>query len=399
MELPDAFWFQEGPGVRNWQFTNAGIKLLNVANITKNGEIDLNKTARCLSEAEVRNKYTHFLVDAGDLVIASSGISFDEDGLLRTRGAFVEKRHLPLCMNTSTIRFKAKAGLSDLNYLKFWLDSDEFRRQVTRLVTGSAQQNFGPAHLKSIHITLPPLEKQACIARRLDKADRLRRTRRYALELTDTFLPAAFLELFGDPATNPMGLPVAELGDFLSFVTSGSRGWAAYYVPEGARFIRSLDVRMNDISDEDAVFVKPPDGAEADRTCVKPGDVLLTITGSRIGRVAPVPERMNGAFISQHVAILRLREGLLPEFLSMFLSLDAGGQREIARAQYGQTKPGLNLDQIREFRVPLPPLCRQEQFLELAKRVERLRAVQREALRQAEHLFASLLHRAFSGEL
>jgi type I restriction enzyme, S subunit len=154
---------------------------------------------------------------------------------------------------------------------------------------------------------------------------------------------------------------------------------------------------MNSISDEEAVFVKPPNGAEADRTRVKPADVLLTITGSRIGRVAPVPERLTGAFISQHVAILRLKAGLLPEFLSMFLSLDTGGQRQIARLQYGQTKPGLNLDQIREMRVPVPHVCHQQRFLELAKRVERLRAVQREALRQAEHLFASLLHRAFSG--
>jgi hypothetical protein len=143
----------------------------------------------------------------------------------------------------------------------------------------------------------------------LDQTDRLRRTRRYALELTDTFLPAAFIELFGDPTTNPLGLPVAELGDFLSFVTSGSRGWAEHYVPEGARFIRSLDMRMNNISDEDAVFVKPPNNAEADRTRVKPADVLLTITGSRIGRVAPVPERLNGAFISRHVAIRSIEGG------------------------------------------------------------------------------------------
>jgi type I restriction enzyme S subunit len=265
-------------------------------------------------------------------------------------------------------------------------------------MTGSAGQKRVPASfLETADIPLPEMSEQRRIARRLEQADRLRRTRRYALELTDTFLPAAFLELFGDPTTNPLGLPVVELGDFLSFVTSGSRGWADYYVPEGARFIRSLDVRMNNISDEDAVFVKPPKGAEADRTRVKPADVLLTITGSRIGRVAPVPERLNGAFISQHVAILRLKAGLLPEFLSMFLSLDTGGQREIACVQYGQTKPGLNLDQIRELRVPLPHLCRQQQFLELAKRVERLRSVQSEALRQAEHLFASLLHRAFSG--
>ena len=292
-----------------------------------------------------------------------------------------------------------KSSKTDPSYLRYLLVEDRFHAQFMNTVAGvgGSLLRARPAQVADIEVPLPSLSEQRRIARQLEQADRLCRTRRYALELTDTFLPAAFIELFGDPTTNPLGLPVAELGDFLSFVTSGSRGWADYYVPEGDRFIRSLDVRMNNVSDEDAVFVKPPNGAEADRTRVKPDDVLLTITGSKIGRVAPVPERLNGAFISQHVAILRLKPGLLPEFLSMFLSLDTGGQREIACVQYGQTKPGLNLDQIRELRVPVPHLCRQQQFLELAKRDERLRAVQREALRQAEHLFASLLHRAFSG--
>ena len=285
----------------------------------------------------------------------------------------------------------------DRGYLYGALLSQRFVKWASNSVSGANLPRLDPERLREYEIELPDLSEQQRVAGRLEQADRLRRTRRYALELTDTFLPAAFLELFGDPTTNPLGLPVAELGNFLSFVTSGSRGWADYYVPEGARFIRSLDVRMNYISDEDAVFVKPPNGAEVDRTRVKPADVLLTITGSRIGRVAPVPERLNGAFISQHVAILRLKAGLLPEFLAMFLSLDTGGQRQIARVQYGQTKPGLNLDQIREMRVPVPHVCHQQRFLELAKRVERLRAVQREALRQAEHLFSSLLHRAFSG--
>lgn len=98
MPLQEAFWFQEGPGVRNWQFQREGIKLLNVANIEKAGTLNLEKTDRHLSVAEVGQKYSHFLVDAGDLVIASSGIPFDDDGLLRTRGAFVEEQHLPLCL-------------------------------------------------------------------------------------------------------------------------------------------------------------------------------------------------------------------------------------------------------------------------------------------------------------
>ena len=176
--LSDAFWFQEGPGVRNWQFKTSGIKLLNVGNITKEGTIDLDKTDKHISLDEAQGKYRHFLADEGDLVIASSGISFDEDGMLRTRGAFIEKKHLPLCLNTSTIRFKAIEGISDLNFFKFWLDSFEFRDQVSRLVTGSAQQNFGPSHLKVINISLPPLDEQKRIASLLGRADRLRQLRR-----------------------------------------------------------------------------------------------------------------------------------------------------------------------------------------------------------------------------
>jgi type I restriction enzyme, S subunit len=205
LPLKNAFWFQEGPGVRNTQFRNSGIKLLNVANITKEGRIDLSRTQRYLDSQEVEARYRHFLLDSGDLVIASSGISFDRDGLLRTRGAFVRERHLPLCMNTSTIRFKAKPGESDLKFLRFWLNSHEFREQITRLVTGTAQQNFGPSHLEAIKITLPPMDEQHRIVAILSQADCLREKRSKAIATLDELIRSLFLEMFGDPATNPQG--------------------------------------------------------------------------------------------------------------------------------------------------------------------------------------------------
>jgi hypothetical protein len=113
-------------------------------------------------------------------------------------------------------------------------------------------------HLTSPHLTSPHLYLSSGL--RGGKADQLVSTRRNALELTNTFLPAAFLEVFGDPIANPFGLPVVELGDCLSFVTSGSRGWADYYAPMGARFIRSLDVRMNTISASRSPLTERPGG-------------------------------------------------------------------------------------------------------------------------------------------
>lgn len=188
MRLEDAYWFQEGPGIRKWQFTDTGVKLLNVGNIERDGSINLEKTSRHISVGEAAGRYSHFLADEGDLVIASSGISFDTDGLLRTRGAFIEPAHLPLCMNTSTIRFKAVPGVSTLRYLQAWLSSTEFRTQITRLVTGSAQQNFGPTHLKQVLINLPEMPAQMRFARLAEYVAKQRTKTQHALGNVDALL-------------------------------------------------------------------------------------------------------------------------------------------------------------------------------------------------------------------
>ena len=183
--LADAYWFQEGPGVRNWQFKDVGIKLLNVGNILKSGQLDLSRTSKFISEDEAHGKYQHFLIDEGDYVIASSGISFDADGLLRTRGAYVRSSDLPLCMNTSTIRFKARPGISTLSFLDGWLSSKEFRTQISRLVTGSAQQNFGPSHLRQLAVRLPSIEIQNSLTSQLEELSRLRATNQSHLAKLD----------------------------------------------------------------------------------------------------------------------------------------------------------------------------------------------------------------------
>jgi type I restriction enzyme S subunit len=172
--LSDVFWFQEGPGVRNWQFTASGVKLLNVGNITTDGRVDLQRSDRHISEDEAFGRYSHFLVDQGDLLMPSSGIPIDEDGLLRPRSAFASCTHLPLCMNTSTIRFKPKMTGASLIFLQGWLQSREFRAQITKLVTGSAQKNFGPSHLTQLRITLPESSAQLKFEERLAKIRMLR---------------------------------------------------------------------------------------------------------------------------------------------------------------------------------------------------------------------------------
>ncbi len=121
---------------------------------------------------------------------------------------------------------------------------------------------------------------------------------------------------------------------------------------------------------------------------------LLVTIGFLAGCIAPSigeedNQRFNlfglGHFISQHVAILRLRDQLMPEFVARFLSLEDCGQIQISKLQYGQTKPGLNFRQIR--------------FVAIVECVEHQKAIQRAHLAELDTLFASLQSRAFKGEL
>jgi len=224
----------------------------------------------------------------------------------------------------------------------------------------------------------------------------LRAKRQQAIVLLDDLAESTFLDMFNSHYSEA----TINLGDHLTFITSGGRGWATYYSDAGSRFIRSLDVRMNEISHKDAAYVTPPNNAEAKRTKVKSGDVLLTITGSLIGRVAPVFSNLEGSYISQHVAILRPDATMLdPGFLAFFLSLPGGGQRQISQLQYGQTKPGLNFEQIRGMKIPLPPIELQQSFQEKLRMIKSIAASHREQLAILDALFASLLERAFRNEL
>lgn len=148
---------------------------------------------------------------------------------------------------------------------------------------------------------------------------------------------------------------VKLLGELAEFVTSGSRGWAEFYSESGALFIRSQNVRDGRLSFEDTQHVRPPSGAEGNRTKVYRNDLLITITGNSVGNVALVEQDFKEAYISQHVGMVRLHEAELGEYVCRYLSPNSPGNSQIAGSQSGQSKPGLNLQNLRDFRIAVPP--------------------------------------------
>jgi len=145
-----------------------------------------------------------------------------------------------------------------------------------------------------------------------------------------------------------------QLGRLAEFITSGSRGWAAYYSEHGALFIRSQNVRAGRLDFEDTQLVSPPPGAEGNRTQVNPDDLLITITGNSVGNLALAERDLGEAYVSQHVGLVRLSQPKLCDYVCRFLSPGSAGNRQIWASQSGQSKPGLTLRNLQNFWVALP---------------------------------------------
>ena len=145
--LNTLFWFQEGPGIRNWDYVNDknGIPFINIKCIN-DGDILIDKANRINFNLAL-NKYKHFLLNEDDILLSASGTL--------GRIAIVRRKHLPLCLNTSVIRFKPLQK-NLYSYMYSYLNSNLFKNQMFTKATGSAQQNFGPTILNSMKINIPP---------------------------------------------------------------------------------------------------------------------------------------------------------------------------------------------------------------------------------------------------
>ena len=297
--------------------------------------------------------------------------------------------------STDIIPILPKEGMSR-DYLFYFLRTPDTVNLATSRCSGSNLPRLGPKQLASFQIPLPPLAEQKRIAGILDAADALRAKRREALAQLDTLLQSTFLDMFGDPVTNPKGWEVVSVGDEISFLTSGSRGWARYYAKEGDTFIRIQNLKGGQLDLDDSAFVSAPESAEAKRTTVEPGDVLLSITAD-LGRTAVVPGGIAKAHINQHLAILRFTS-LNPVFVSYQLA-SKGGQAQFNRLNREGVKAGLNFNDVKSIRLTNPPLNLQHRFATIVESVEHQKASQRAHLAELDTLFDSLQSRAFRGDL
>ncbi len=264
-------------------------------------------------------------------------------------------------------------------WVTYYFQSDSFRRHRDAIARGANIQNLRFSQFENIQIPMPAQKER--ITATLEKTDRLRRTRRYVRELSNTLPQSIFLKMFGDPLDNPHKYATKTVDEICDLVRGSSprpQGDPRYFGGPIARLM------IADIT-RDGAYVCPRIDS-------------LTIKGAKKRAVSGdvgLPSILE-CDACVHDGFVGFRE-LSAEYAVAYFYYHLKARQALSLNQAtGAIWQNITTDMIKDWVIPLPDERHQEKFVSITRRFERLRAQQREAERQAEHLFQTLLHRAFS---
>ncbi|MBF8645315.1 restriction endonuclease subunit S [Pseudomonas pudica] len=291
----------------------------------------------------------------------------------------------------------------DNRWLMHLINSERFRNQIDRHVTGTTRQRISRGNLAGLEIPLPPLPEQKRIAAILDKAEAILRKRQHAIQLADDFLRAVFLDMFGDPGANPKGFNEAVLGELTTgkmnnglFRKNDEYGGSVPVAWVGELF------RGNRISfSEDASRIEPTE-KEIDAYGLKYGDLLFCRSSLRLEGIGfnniYLGDDDNALFECHLIRMSPCLEKVNPVFLNYQLRMPSVRARIFQQAK---TSTMTTIDQagLSRIKVFVPPLDLQEEFERRLIKVESLYSHLYKNKSLDELVFSSISQKAFSGQL
>jgi type I restriction enzyme S subunit len=264
---------------------------------------------------------------------------------------------------------------------------------------GTTRESLNIAAIRRLGVPLPSLPVQKRIAAILDAADALRAKRRESIEQLDSLVQTTFLEMFGDPVTNPKGWPQVELATLIAHDDRINYGVVqpGDDCPQGRPLIRVGDFAGGVLDTSNVKMIAPHIESRYARSRLKGDELLVSCVGS-IGTVCEVTANERGFNIARAVARVPLGTGVNREFVMHCLRSSAV-QHHFAKETRTVSQPTLNIALIKTAPIVTPPLDLQTRFASIVESIEQQKVRLKAHLAELDTLFASLQSRAFNGEL
>lgn len=364
------------------EYYGGGIPWIKSGDLTDGDVIDCEET---ITEEAIRHSSAK-LFRQGTVLIAMYGATVGKLGMLGIDAA----------TNQAVCGISTPDEL-DRWFLFFFLLSQ--RQKLIEQSAGGAQPNISQKIVRELLIPVPPLPEQRRIVDLLSRAEGIVRLRREAEKKAAEFIPALFLDMFGDPATNPKGWPVKRLGDIAEVVSGVTKGRKFGDKPTvEVPYLRVANVQAGhvDLSVVKTIEVLPQD---VQQLALQNGDVVLTEGGDfdKLGRGALWEHDIPNCIHQNHVFRVRLNKSIaLPEFFVTYLQAGKAREYFMRCAKRTTNLASINMTQLRDLPVVLPRLTIQQHFVDRFRDARSIQFQQSAATVKALTTFDSLLAAAFN---
>jgi type I restriction enzyme S subunit len=279
-----------------------------------------------------------------------------------------------------------------LKYLLHYLRGNEHK--IAALGTGSTFKAVTIGTLKDLEIPLPPLEEQKKIAAILDAADNYRHKTKALIDKYDQLSQSLFLDMFGDPVTNPKGWDKSLIRN----VAEAKNGYAfksTDYLEKGVPLIRMSNFNNGPVEIKDTIKVSNVFLESRKNFILQNNDFVIALSGATTGKYG-IYQHDFPSLLNQRIGLIRAKPVVSVTYLHEFLKLKSN---EIFKMAAGAAQPNVSLKEIQEITIPVPPLYLQNRFATSLNNIKSQKQQAEASLVKAEDLFNSLLQRAFKGEL
>lgn len=366
------------------------VRLIQLADIG-DGEFK-DKSSKYITLETAERLHCTFL-EKGDILIARLPEPLGRACIFPLEGAYIT------AVDIAILRIKDIS--INPQYIMYLINSSTFRSQIKQYESGTTRKRISRKNLEKIEFSLPNLEIQNRIVARIEelfsKLDKAVDTLKTTKEQLAVYRQAVLKDVFSDFEKKD------SIRNLTMVVTSGSRGWAKYYSNSGALFVRIGNLTHSgiDIDFRDIQHITPPDNAEGVRTRLQPNDVLVSITAD-LGSIGFVSEKVEEAYINQHIALVRFQNPVQGRFMAWYLRSEYG-QKDLLKNKRGGGKLGLGLDDIRDTPVPIVDditateiVDKVEEQLSVCDSIEKTVDA---TLAQADAMRQSILKRAFEEKI
>jgi type I restriction enzyme, S subunit len=349
--------------------------------------VALSDAADHITQEAVNNSATSVVPVQSILVVVRSGIL--------AHSLPVAQATKPLAFNQDIKALIPNPLKVDPDYLFWFVRSQERHVLAQGVKKGATVHSLQSGFIENLQIPMPERSEQRRIVDLLCRAEGIVRLRREAEKKSGELIPALFLEMFGDPATNPKGWRKVELGELCIRITDGTHQ-PPKFQEAGIPFIFVANIVKGELTLDAAKFISEKTYIDLTRRCpIEQGDVLYSTVGS-YGVAVKVNTDERFAF-QRHIAHLKPNQAELnADFLVGMLSTPALMAQADATAR-GVAQKTINLGEIRKFQVIAPPHANQSQFAAIVESIRSIQSQQSSATAKAKAAFDALLARTYSG--